>query len=166
MDLYLIRHAKAVDKDAPMQDRHRPLTARGRRDALATGSLLAKADAKLDAIVTSPLVRAVETAELVAVGLSWDGALDVAPELGDDSSPRAVIEEVVLPRSNLESLALVGHEPQLGALLGALLQSGSYSLAKSAAVRLAWDGPEAPARWKWVVRPGMEKPSRDLSDVG
>jgi phosphohistidine phosphatase SixA len=60
----------------------------------------------------------------------------------------------------------VGHEPQLSALLQALLRARAPGLAKAAAVRLAWDGPDAPARFKWVARPGMKKPSRELDDVG
>lgn len=166
MDLFLIRHAKAIDKDAPIDDGMRPLTARGRRDALEVGRALRAADVELDAIVSSPLVRAVETAELLAVGLDFDQALDIAPELATGRHPQAVVEEVVLPRADLSSVALVGHEPQLGELLRALLRSPSPGLAKAAAVRLVFDGPDAPARFKWVIRPGMNRPSKDLDDVG
>ena len=166
MDVLLIRHAKALDKERPLDDAHRSLTARGRRDALEVGRALADAGVKLDALVTSPLVRAVETAELVAVGLGFDEALEVAPELATGRHPQSVVEEVLLPRADLDAVALVGHEPQLGALLAALLHAPAPGLAKAAAVRLAWDGPEEPARFKWVVRPGMGKPSKELDDVG
>jgi phosphohistidine phosphatase len=166
MDLLLIRHAKALDKDAPIDDGHRPLTAKGRRDALEVGKLLRDAEVGLDAIVSSPLVRAVETAELVAVGLGFEAAIEVAPELATGRHPQAVVEEVILPRADLGWVALVGHEPQLGALLGALLRAPAPGLAKAAAVRLSWEGPETPAKFKWVIRPGMGKPSKDLDDVG
>jgi len=165
MNIFIIRHAKAVDKDAPVDDGHRPLTARGRRDAEEVGELLREAEVELDAIVTSPLVRAVETAELVAVGLRFDGGLDVAPELSPGRHPQAVVEEVILPRADLDAVAVVGHEPQLGALLSALLGQPAPSPAKGAAIKLAWDGPESPARFKWVVKPGMKKPSKELADV-
>jgi phosphohistidine phosphatase len=166
MNLLIIRHAKAVEKDAPANDAHRPLTGRGRRDAHEIGRLLRDAEVKLDALVTSPLVRAVETATLVAVGLEFDEGLDVAPELATGRHPQAVVEEVLLPRAALDEVAIVGHEPQLSALLGALLRAPIPSVAKAAAVRVAWDGPDSPARFKWVVRPGMKKPSKDLADVG
>src|SRR5262245_26615970 len=81
MEIFLIRHAQAVDKGAPVEDGHRPLTRRGRRDARKLGKVLLKKGVGLQAIVTSPLVRAVETAELVAVSLEFDDELDVAPEL-------------------------------------------------------------------------------------
>ena len=166
MDVFLIRHARAVDKDAPVDDAHRPLTARGRRDAREVGALLEEEEVELDALVTSPAVRAVETAAMIAVELGFDEPLDVAPELALGRHPQAVVEEVLLPRAALGAVALVGHEPQLSALLQALLRAPAPSLAKGAAVRLAWDGPEQPARFKWVARPGMKKPSRDLDDVG
>ena len=121
---------------------------------------------ELDAILTSPLVRAVETAELVAVGLGFEGGLEVAPELALGRSAHTLVEEVILPRADLRAIALVGHEPQLGLLLGSLLGRSNYGLAKAAAVRLVFDGLDEPARFKWVVRPGMSKPSRELADVG
>jgi phosphohistidine phosphatase len=166
VDVYLIRHAKAVEKDGPGDDAHRPLTARGRRDAREVGELMRAEEVELDALVTSPAVRAVETAELVAIGLGFDEALDVAPELAVGRHPQAVVEEVLLPRADRGAVAVVGHEPQLSALLQALLKAPTPGLAKAAAVRLVWDGPETPARFKWVARPGMKRPSRELDDVG
>ncbi|MSP59082.1 MAG: phosphohistidine phosphatase SixA [Myxococcales bacterium] len=166
MNVFVIRHARAIDPDRSLDDGHRPLTARGRRDALAVGRALREAGVKLDALVTSPLVRAVETAELIAVGLDFDGALEVAPELATGRHPQVVVEEILLPRADLGAVAVVGHEPQLGALIGALLRGPVPSPAKGAAVRLAWDGPGQPARFKWVIRPGFEKPSKEIADIG
>ncbi len=166
MDLFVIRHARAVDTTEPIEDALRPLTARGRREALEVGKALREAEVSLDAIITSPLVRAIETAELVAVGLKFEGALDVAVELSPSRHPQSVIEEAVLPRSDLRAIAIVGHEPQLSSLVGALLNTAVPGLAKTAAVRLVWDGLDAPARFKWVVKPGLSKPSRDLTEIG
>jgi phosphohistidine phosphatase len=166
MDLLVIRHAQALDRDEPIDDAHRPLTARGRRDAEAVGRALREAGVKLDALVTSPLVRAVETAELVAVGLGFEGALEVAAELGTGRHPQAVVEEVLMPRGDLATVALVGHEPQLGVLMGSLLGAPVPSPAKASAVRLVWEGPDRPARFKWVLRPGMAKPSKEVGDIG
>jgi phosphohistidine phosphatase len=166
MNLFVIRHARAVDRSEPIEDAWRPLSARGRREALEVGKALREQEVVLDAIVTSPLVRAVETAELVAVGLKFEGALDVAPELGVGRHPQAVVEEVILPRADLAAVAVVGHEPQLSELVAALLRTSVPSLAKGAAVRLAWEGIDAPARFKWVVKPGLAKPSKHLLELG
>jgi phosphohistidine phosphatase len=159
MDLYLIRQAEAAAADRSIDDALRPLTARGRKDARMLGEALARAGVALDALVTSPLVRAVETAELVAVGLERAAPLDVAVELAPPCGPEAVIEEAILPRAELASIALVGHEPQLGALLGVLMHARAQSFAKATAVRLRWDGPESPARFEWVLSPEGGRPS-------
>lgn len=166
MDVYIIRHAQALDRSAPIDDGHRPLTARGRKDAHRLGRLLRKEEVTLDAIVTSPLVRAVETAELVAVGLEFEGALEVAPELGPGRDPLDVVREVLLPRADLEAVAVVGHEPQLGALLGLLRHADEQvAPAKATVVRLKWPGPDEPAKVKWVLRADLKEPSKALADV-
>lgn len=165
MDLFIIRHAKATERGG-MPDPYRPLTSKGRRDALALGERLRKADVKLAAIVTSPLVRAVETAELVAVGLEFDDGLDVAAELSPTHDAQAVIDEVLLARAEHGAVAVVGHEPQLGELLRTLIGRHAPGLRKSAAVRLAWESPEKPARFVWVAHPDLKVPSTNIDDVG
>ena len=163
VDILLIRHAEALERSAPVEDAHRPLTERGRRKALKLGKQLRDIDVKLDAIVFSPYVRAVQTAELVATGLHFDEALDVAPELVPHSNAVAVIREVLIPRAELETIALVGHEPLLGDLLRRLLRAEAPSPSKCSAIRLSWDGPESPARFHWALKPGMDAPAPSLS---
>lgn len=165
MDLFLIRHAQAQPDDPAVEDAHRPLTERGRKDARKLGKLLRRAGVSLDAIITSPLVRAVETAELVAVGLRFDAAIEVAPELAPGRDPLAVVREVLLPRGDLAAVAIVGHQPQWTALLTALLHKPAPDPAKSTAIRLRWHGPDAPAKFKWVARPDLDEPSTDITDV-
>lgn len=166
MDLYVIRHGRAIDHAELIEDGFRSLTPRGRREAEEVGRALRDAGVVFDAIITSPLVRAVETAELVAVGMKFEGGLDVAVELAPGRHPQSIVEEVLLPRADLGAVAVVGHEPQMSGLCGALLRRAVPSVAKGVAVRLAWEGPEAPAKFKWVIRPGHGKPSKDLDDIG
>lgn len=165
MDIYVIRHAQALDRHQPIDDAHRPLTARGRKDARRLGKLLRRQEVELDALVTSPLVRAVETASQVVEGLEWGGSLEVAPELAPGRDPIDVVREVLLPRADLDCVALVGHQPQLGALLELLLRAPVPELAKPSAIRVRWFGPEEEARFKWALRADLDRPSRDLSDV-
>jgi phosphohistidine phosphatase len=165
MDVYLIRHAEALAGDRTLPDAHRPLSARGKQQARSLGEGLARARVHFDALVASPLVRAVETATLVAERLGFAEPLDIAAELSPDHAPGAVIAEVLLPRSDLAAVALVGHEPLLGALLGTLMHAAPHALGKATAVHLAWDGPEQPARFVWVLTP-TEPPSPRVDDVG
>jgi phosphohistidine phosphatase len=163
VDILIIRHAEAVSHSAPVEDAYRPLTPRGRRDAKRLGKLLRAAEARPDVIVFSPLVRAVQTAELVARGLRYKGPLDVAPELAPERKPPSVVREVLLPRAELACVALVGHEPLLGELLGLLLKAPAPPLPKAAAVLVAWSGPEEAGRVAWAVKAGMDEPAPDLT---
>src|SRR4051794_3179044 len=75
MDLFLVRHADAVSGRG-IPDALRGLTAAGRRDARALGASLAVAGARPDAIVCSPLVRAIETGTHLADAMSFEGAIE------------------------------------------------------------------------------------------
>src|SRR3981189_1223644 len=66
MEIYLVRHGIAVDGESDGPDAFRPLTGKGRRRFHKTARAFARLGRKLDLILTSPLVRAVQTAEILA----------------------------------------------------------------------------------------------------
>ena len=146
MDVYLVRHAEAVDETRALRDPMRFLTERGRAQAHALGERLRWYACEPTRIWASPLVRAVQTAELVATALGEAVPVEVAPDLAPDAPARALI--AALPADG--SVLLVGHEPSLSAI-GALLVAGSLApLAKAEAVRICngalrwrfrWDAP-------------------------
>jgi phosphohistidine phosphatase len=105
--IYLVRHATAVEGDHGLPDKARWLTAAGRRAALALGRKLAEEKRIPASIWMSPLVRAVQTAELLAVGLGWTKELGVLPELAPDEPAKAVAKLLE------EGAMAVGHEPQM-----------------------------------------------------
>src|SRR5579859_2052734 len=94
MDLFLIRHAEAAEGALYGADSDRPLTAAGRKSALAVGASLQQHGIKLDRIVASPLVRAVETAELIAVSIDFGGQLEILPALAPAGEPNEVIAQL------------------------------------------------------------------------
>ena len=145
MDFYLIRHAHAVD-GAALRDEDRPLSAHGRRQALDVGGALAKAGVQFQLVVASPLVRAVETASLVAVATNYAGGLDIVDPLRPEGSFKNLTREVIEPafKRNVV-LALVGHEPSIGHSLSKLLQQRGLTMSKGAVVRLRLTSLEAPA---------------------
>ena len=160
MELFLIRHAHAVDGEA-MRDDDRPLSKEGRKQALDVGAALARQKVRFARIVTSPLVRAVETAELVAVTLGFDGGLDVHDALRPDGSWKHLLREVLQARGD-EPMALVGHEPTIGHYLSKLLQQKGLSMSKGAVVRLDWHDAETPAAVVWTLSPKRLDPSPSL----
>ncbi len=120
MKVILIRHTHAIDSEGGTDaggDAGRWLTEKGRKLARRVGERLRDEGHRPEALVTSPLVRAVQTAELVARGLKFDGAIEVIAGLAPDGSLRraaaALAERHVL-------VAAVGHEPSISALAGHL----------------------------------------------
>lgn len=160
MELYLVRHAHAVDDAA--RDDDRPLSADGRRQARDVGGALARQGVALARIVTSPLVRAVETAELVAVALGFDARLDVADALRPDGGWKQLQREVLEPLAGERAVALVGHEPSIGHFLSKLLHEKGLSMQKGAVVRLDFADPDTRARVVWTLSPKRLDPSPTL----
>jgi phosphohistidine phosphatase len=119
MKLYVVRHALAEDTAAG-GDEARHLTDVGRQRTLKAAAGMQALGLELDLILTSPLARAFETAEIIA-GVYANGLVpQVTPELATGiSAPDAVA--ALAPHSRNDSLMIVGHEPQLSALVSILL---------------------------------------------
>jgi len=144
--VYLVRHAEAIDETLTLRDPHRHLTSHGRVQARALGDRLRWHDCHPTHIWSSPLVRAVQTAELVAAGLGTPTPVEVAPELAPDGGVAKLVAAVrALPATS--SVVLVGHEPSLSAI-GALLvgDPNFVALAKAQAARIIDDT----LRWRFA----------------
>ncbi len=112
LELYILRHGIAEDGEAGQPDSARKLTKEG-RDKLALVIERAKAaGVRPSVILTSPYVRAVETAQIAAGILGCDSVIETAA-LTPDSSPEAVWDEIRL-HSGENAILLAGHEPLLG----------------------------------------------------
>ena len=159
MRVTLIRHAEAGD-DAP-RDEARALTSRGRADARRLGRALARRGVRFTAIVTSPLVRAVQTAEIVAAATEYRGRI-VASDLLQPEAPAADVVAFVAKIADAKSVALVAHEPILSAIAAALTGKGRYpALRKAEALRIRLaDGPDAEGSLRWRVDGGTGKRER------
>jgi phosphohistidine phosphatase len=115
--VYLVRHAEAVANDEAGSDTDRWLTARGREHARVLARLLREQGVSPDAVLTSPLPRAVSTAELVADGVGYLGVIEVLPSLAPGAHPRRAAQQI--PAAGA-AVVVVGHEPTISGL-GALL---------------------------------------------
>ena len=117
MRLYVIRHGKAERDSASGLDFDRKLRERGEQQAAYLAAELREAEIPPERIVTSPYVRAFETARPIAHALDLDLITDERLEVGEPVSP--VLE---LMEEHAESgLVIVGHNPQLEILLSAML---------------------------------------------
>jgi len=124
MKLYIVRHAIATERGAAeLADEDRPLTEEGIEKMKLNAAGLRKLGAKPDLILSSPLVRARQTAAILADAFS-KRKVTVTPAL----SPSGTIEEVyaeIRQHSKCEALMLVGHQPSLGELAGAVAWGSS-----------------------------------------
>ncbi|MHC0065449.1 phosphohistidine phosphatase SixA [Nostoc sp. UIC 10890] len=114
MELYLIRHGIAEDKGLGIKDEERSLTKEGRQKTEKVAQKLVKLGLSFDLILTSPLVRARQTAEiLIAEKLS--SQLEESSHLAPDGQISSWLKDWLEPRNYSQNtqLALVGHEPGL-----------------------------------------------------
>jgi len=160
MLLHLLRHAHAGDP-AGWQgpDAARPLSDKGRAQAERLGSFLADIAFRTDAIITSPKLRAAQTAQIVAgylgVAVTEDERLAAALDLER-------IEAVLADARNPERPVLVGHDPDFSELLGLLCDTANAPMRKGAFARIEVDRPLGPGggTLRWLVPPDALRPER------
>lgn len=155
VQLCLLRHAHAGD---PMKwsgpDDLRPLTEKGRLQATRIGALLAASGQIPDTILSSPKVRALETARLAAAELSM--SVEVVDELGGPLDLHTV-DDIVRAAGGPRRLLLVGHDPDFSALSAQLAGVSELPMRKAALIRLDAFLPLRPgtAVLRWLVPPDL-----------
>ena len=159
LQLYLLRHAAAGDPDAwEGDDSERPLSDKGRRQAEALARLLAGRGVTLDAIVSSPKLRARETAQIVADALRMTVAIDdrLADPLDLDDLA------AVLGAMGSRRVMVVGHDPDFSELCATLSGAAYVPLKKGALARLDVSLPLQPAGGilRWLLPPEVVEPTQ------
>ena len=137
MKIYLVRHAEAVPEEDAGSDRDRWLSSRGREAARILARLLRDARVEPDAIVCSPLPRAVQTAELVAAGLDYLGAISSWRCLEPAAHPRVAGNEILRAGA---AVLVVGHEPSISALGAHLMGRPAFPSFRTAQCCAIEDG--------------------------
>jgi phosphohistidine phosphatase len=154
MRLYFLRHGPAEAREAWRgDDRERPLSQEGRRALHEAGPALAGLDLGVDLIVTSPLTRARETADIVAAGLGIAARVvedeRLAPGFGP-SEAKAIVAE----HGRDATVMLVGHEPGFSRTLAALTGGSSLVIKKGGLARVdALDATLTAAELVWLLPP-------------
>ena len=160
MQLLIVRHAIACARDSRRwtDDRERPLSPVGARRARLAACGLARIAPRPDCVLTSPLRRARQTADILSRAAGWPAAR-VGAALAPGRPPAAVL--AVLASQRESCIAIVGHEPGLGQLLAAGLgQAGAppaFELKKPACACLTFPGRVSAgrARLQWLAPPRL-----------
>src|SRR5262252_314235 len=114
--LFIVRHAKSSRDDPTLPDRERPLNDRGRRDAPRMGERLAKQDVKPDLILSSPALRALTTAEIIARKLDYKVKEIVVDERLYAATSDDVLKIIRELGQKSKRVMLFGHNPALAEL--------------------------------------------------
>jgi phosphohistidine phosphatase len=155
-EIYVIRHALAEDRgDAWPDDAKRPLSEDGMSSMRKAARGLDRLGVAVDVVLTSTLVRAKQTAEIVA------GALNPRPPVStvDSLAPGGTYQEIVADlekQTRRKRIALVGHEPGIGEFAARLIGSRHpIEFKKGAACRIDVDSipPSGPGDLRWLLTP-------------
>lgn len=153
MTLYLLRHAIAAERDPKRysDDGQRPLTAKGVARMRAAARGIRALGIRPRRLHASPLVRCMQTAEILAAELRPHPAVIPTPQLAPDGAARALLKSLHAEGPRREVL-LVGHEPDLSELASALLDGAGrrsfVQMKKAAFCRIDLDGVPEPGRGK------------------
>lgn len=154
MKVYFLRHGIAADREAfDGDDFDRPLTDEGCERMRRVGKAMAKLQISPDVIVTSPLVRAKQTAKIVAAALKLDGKLVEDQRVAEDFSVEQ-LAQILADHAKADAIMLVGHEPDMSALVGRLTGGSDIDLKKGglALVELQ-DASSTSGQLQWLVPP-------------
>src|ERR1700744_1219773 len=125
MNLYILRHASAgTRRENPLLDVKRPLDKEGKQQCILVGSYLNALNVQFDLVASSPLKRALQTASLVGTEVGYDHGVKITPALAPEATV-AAFTAFLHELSGHENVLLVGHNPNLPALLASLIFNGA-----------------------------------------
>ena len=152
MKLYLLRHGKADWPDWDKPDDERPLTTDGKREMRRIAQFLAETNVAPAAILSSPLPRAWQTAEIAAGALG----LQVQEEPALRPGFTAAKARALIKRSKGGDLMIVGHEPDFSGVVRALT-GGMVKLGKGGIARVDVDDDGTAGRLIWLIPPKVAR---------
>lgn len=158
MELYLLRHGSAEVGGYGKTDIDRSLTEEGEHEVRRVVAAAKLAEAHASLILSSPYLRARQTARIAAELMDYRGPVLSSDALTPDSDPRGVWEEVRTHRSEA-GLLLTGHEPLFSGAAAYLLgcEALQLSFPKAGLVRIDIDrfGPEPRGMLRWMIGPAL-----------
>jgi len=136
MVVYIVRHAIAEDVSSDGSDEKRALTAEGKKKMKDAAAGFAALESEIDRVFSSPLVRAWQTAEILAKEFGKE--IEEMQEMAPGHSPKQVLNRLAEMRDE-ESVMLVGHQPDCSTLASYLLGNANLEFKKGAICKIQID---------------------------
>ncbi len=157
MQLFFLRHGRADrDRYDGFDDDLRPLVPEGRRRLRRQAEILAAMGPGIGAVISSPLVRAAQTAEIMADRLGLLDALYFDDRLGPGCGLQSLAGIIGGLDSQQERIMLVGHEPDFSWMIGELVGGADVVMKKGALARVDLSpGDVLQGSLVWLMQPGM-----------
>ena len=160
MKLYILRHGIAVERGTRgfENDADRPLTLKGEERMRAIADAMEAMELEFDLILSSPYVRARQTAEIVVDTFEARNMLQISEHLASDGDPKKLIADLNRRKPEPKSVLLAGHEPYLSELVAMLISgntSSSILLKKGGLCKLSVETlkPGRCATLEWLLTP-------------
>ncbi len=169
MNLYLMRHANAgLRRDNPLLDEKRALVKEGKEQCILMARTLSALKVPVGVIVSSPLKRALQTAQLVGTEMGYDAKVEISPALGPDAD-YGDFQQMLARYAEYDGVLAVGHNPNLFQFLGRLITGNggaAIRMRKGSVARI--DLARHPPLLQWLIDPrsaraiysSMQKSSR------
>jgi phosphohistidine phosphatase len=156
MNLFLMRHANAgVSRVNPLLDRKRGLIKEGKEQCMLMARVLSTLGVQIDVIVSSPLKRALQTAQFVGTELGYEGKVEISPALEPEADYRA-FQDLLANYTDREGVLAVGHNPSMFQFLGRLVTgNGGANLRMRKASIARVDLDRHPPQLQWLIDPRM-----------
>jgi phosphohistidine phosphatase len=154
MILYLMRHANAgVFRENHLLDAKRGLIKEGKEQCMLMARVLSALKVQVDVVVSSPLKRALQTAQFVGTELGYDAKVEISPALAPDASYND-FQAFLAKYIGREGVLAVGHNPNLFQFLGRMITGNggaSIRMRKGSIARVDMD--QHPPRLQWLIDP-------------
>jgi len=163
MNIFILRHGEAGNRSSvPSKDFERPLTLSGKQEIEDIAKVLHdRLEIKFARIATSPLARALQTAEIVSNAYKGSSKLEMWDELKPEGSKPSLERKLSKLRQD-SNVLLVGHEPYLSTLMSSIISGeppARIALKKGrlAKIRISSFSPKATGELKWLLTPKQIK---------
>jgi phosphohistidine phosphatase len=158
MNLYLMRHADAgLSRGNPALDAKRSLIKEGKEQCMLMARVLNALKVQVDVVVSSPLKRALQTAQFVGTELGYEAKVEISAALGPDAD-YADFQKMLAKYADREGVLAVGHNPNVFRFLGRLITGNGGAgirMRKGSVARIDLD--RHPPLLRWVIDPRMAR---------